>query len=283
MNIAVIGQPLSGKSTFIDALKQLPAHDKNSATCCDQKISRHFVMNNRVCLWEMRSEEQLDLGTSLDHAKIDKYIILIDYRTETWWVRKQLAKYTVSVIIRTKVWSDLINYTLANNCFITDEEFLSKIKFTLDSNFRTKCSIFIIDSYFPGNFEFSELIDHLFRGIFTDSSVPVFRRTPAIQIKAKFASSFIVQLQARTSATSEIKWCTGEVVTAICKEDEQPSADSDSDPVEEEKTERKHVRLLFSHSYLPYTNSFKYQNKSNTVFLTVTFIQLQLSFSEVYI
>lgn len=171
MHFAVIGQPRTGKTTFIAAIRNLTIDETEPESC----YSKEPEANNSILDDTVQFDE---IQTGLDQAKdqayleslaiknIDEYILVIDDRTETSWIQNQICRCPkLPVIVRSKVLIDILNNKLAIENSANDNAIISNLKKTLKETIDVQCLIFVVDSYFQAKFEFLDLAKHLLRHV----------------------------------------------------------------------------------------------------------------------
>lgn len=197
LHFAVIGQLRTGKTTFIDAMRNLTIEGPEQESCSPQKLeANHRILDDKVLFIEIQTglDKPKDQAYHVSRAiqNIDEYILVIDDRTETSWVQDQMYECEKPpVIVRSKVEINILNNKLAGQNTVTDTEFSKHLKETLKENLDVQCSIFCIDSYFQAKFEFLDLAKHLLRNVLSMHEMLIPRKKGVLEIKVVFSSNHL--------------------------------------------------------------------------------------------
>ena len=177
LNVAVIGNSGSGKSSFINAIRGLTADEDGAApvgvheTTLDIESYPH-PNNQLVKLWDLPGvgTNRFRRKTYLSDIHIDRYdfflLITADRFTEndTWLgneFRKRNKKY---FFVRTKIGDDILNNKKAHPGTHKEEAVVREIRESTKKQLRENgfedVAVFLIDSYECHKFEFSKLEEH---------------------------------------------------------------------------------------------------------------------------
>lgn len=175
LHFAVIGQPRTGKTTFIAAMRNLTIEGPESESSSPREPDvNDSILGDKVRFIEIQNgfdkAKDRAYDVSCSNKKIDEYILVIDDRTETSWIQDQMRQCTKNpVLVRSKVQIDIFNNMFARQNPAEDSDFLSNLKKTLKENLDKQCPIYLIDSYFQAEFEFLGLAKYLLRHVISES------------------------------------------------------------------------------------------------------------------
>ncbi|XP_060566802.1 interferon-inducible GTPase 1-like [Ruditapes philippinarum] len=179
INIAVIGQPKSGKSSVINRLKNVSS-TKTGAAVVDDSVTNNRVMkydfpeNPNVNLWELPGQKIQDTKQITDRNAIgfdryDFFLILSEksfMESDNWFIKEVLQKRKPCFFVRTCIRRCVDGTklaTLRKNKSQVLEEIRNNCKLNLKTYEVTDPKIFLVDTddSFNNFFEFEDLKDQL--------------------------------------------------------------------------------------------------------------------------
>ncbi|XP_045178994.2 interferon-inducible GTPase 1-like [Mercenaria mercenaria] len=171
INIAVIGQGKSGKSSFINHIRNVKPGDREAAevgVTVEENVAREYQHPNnpKISLWELPGLEIKDVKQSTDFDKYDFFLILSEktfMEIESWIVTEISKRDKQFYFIRTCVGRSIKETPGAHNKSKICEDIKVSCKCNLERNGIDNPVIFLIDSYDKVNnyFEFGVLQDQL--------------------------------------------------------------------------------------------------------------------------
>ena len=183
INIAVIGPPKSGKSSFINHLRNVQSNARGAATVDDNVtdtcISEYtYPANSKISIWELPGQKRQDKkGTTpqndIDFDRYDFFLILSEksfMETDNWFIKEVLQNGKPCFFVRTCIGRSVNETKLATSKRNTKnkqtalEDIRSTCKVNLQVYGVTNPTVFLVDSDDIANdfFEFGALQDLLF-------------------------------------------------------------------------------------------------------------------------
>lgn len=211
LHFAVIGQPRTGKTTFIDALRNLKFEKPEMGSLFQkQPLARYNSLDDKVQFIEIQTDYYNAIDPPKDpNSLIDEFVLVIDDRTETGWIQDQVSQCAkLPVIVRSKVQLDILNYQFAGKDPTEETDFLSNLKKHIKANLDVECHVFLVDSFFQEKFEFQALAKHLLRNVIGDTKSFKPRRK---QVKTELTScnDLVRDKQTYPTAHRDLKKVTG--------------------------------------------------------------------------
>ena len=175
LNVAVIGRPGVGKSSFINAIRSLTADDKGSAligvkeTTVDVDHIYPHPSNPLLKFWDLPGvgTRRFPRQTYLSDIQVDRFdfflLITADRFTEddTWLGGEFAERNKKYFFVRTKVGADIYNNKHAHPKTHNEDDVVRDIREStqehLKKNGCENVPVFLIDSYKLNKFDFNEL------------------------------------------------------------------------------------------------------------------------------
>jgi len=174
-NVAVIGRPGVGKSSFINAIRRVDADDEGAAPVAVREttvtVDRSYPhpRNPLLKFWDLPGvgTSPFPRQTYLSHIQVDRFdffvLITADRFTQddTWLGREFAKRKKKYFFVRTKVGADISNNEQAHPKTHKEDDvvrdILESTQEHLKKNGCEKVPVFLIDSYKIEKFDFNEL------------------------------------------------------------------------------------------------------------------------------
>ena len=206
INIAVLGQSGAGKSSFINALRDLTADDRGAAKvgCVDETLEPRFYVhpkNDKVRIWDFPGVESKDIPKEkylklIDFSIFDFFILITSKRffdIDIWLAKEVEKSGKFFYFVRSMFGNDIENEgRKQKNQDITRDKLVSQLKDIAlrdcEENlkdFKCEGKIFILDSYEKSSYDFKKLEAQLIQNASEISDEKHFAITSCMSVMTK--------------------------------------------------------------------------------------------------
>lgn len=178
VNIAVIGMSGVGKSSFINAIRDLTADDDGAAAVGVTETTTQITAythpdNPNIKFWDLPGvgTDQFPQDEYLRRISVHQYDFFVVmsasrfFETDTWLVNEISRRGKKFVFVRTKVDVDVRNNRKAHPRSHSEEvvvrEILTSTKEHLHDSGQTGAEVFLIDSYVKHKYDFKLLAEKI--------------------------------------------------------------------------------------------------------------------------
>ena len=181
LNVAVAGSSGSGKSSFINALRNLTADDKEGAPvdvkeCTKEPTAYSHPTSPNLKLWDLPRVGTKDFSKSykyLEKVKIDRYDFFLIFSSGRFtendcWLANQVESISKKFyFVRSKIDSDIRNKKRAHPKTFSEARVLEKIREDCSSNLKSFESppVFLISNHHQNRWDFPLLAKQMIEDI----------------------------------------------------------------------------------------------------------------------
>ena len=176
-NIAIVGSSGSGKSSFINAIRDLTADDEGGAAvdvteCTTEPTPYCHPKNNNLKLWDLPGVGTPNFPKNseyLERVKFERYDFFLIFSVnrfteEDCWLAEQIrSKGKKFFFVRAKIDADIQNDKRAHPKTSTEEKVLEKVRKNTVSNLQSfgNPKVFLVSNYHRVGWDFPELCDQM--------------------------------------------------------------------------------------------------------------------------